>query len=140
MARHAYTDHLKNVTLFSELTNKELDRVAQIATQLDYAPGRVLMREGESAHEMFVVIEGTLDVTKDGEHIADLGPGSFAGEMALLTHSHRSATVSAKTDVSVLHIDGRGFTAVLRDVPQIAVKMLPVVAARVVASSDNHEH
>lgn len=139
MARHAYTDHLKNVRLFSGLSNKELDKVAQIATQLDYSPGRVLMREGETAHEMFVVVEGTLDVTREGEHLADLGPGSFAGEMALLTHSHRSATVTAKTDVSVLHIDGRGFSSVLNDVPQIAVKMLPIVASRVVDISDNHE-
>lgn len=136
MARHAYNDHLKKVRLFRDLDDSELARIGQITTQLDYPPGKVLMREGQTAHEMFVVVEGTLEVTHEGEHVADIGPGSFAGEMALLTHSHRHADVTTKTDVSVLHIDGRGFNAVLRDVPQIAVKMLPIVASRVSDTAD----
>ena len=68
--------------------------------------------------------------------MADIGPGGFAGEMALLTRSHRNSTVTAKTACSVLHIDGRAFTALLSDVPEIAVKMLPIVAGRVAADGD----
>ena len=98
------------------------------------------MKEGEVAHDMVVVLEGTLEVTRDGEHIADIGPGGFAGEMALLTRTTRNSTVRAKTPISVLHIDGRSFSSLLEDVPQIAVKMLPVVAGRVTANSDHHSH
>jgi CRP-like cAMP-binding protein len=136
MAKHAYHEHLERVPLFAGLTEDELDLVARSATQLDYRAGKVLMTEGGVAHEMFVVVEGTLEVSRDGEHVADLGPGAFAGEMALLTKAHRNSTVTAKTDVSVLHIDGREFQTVLHDVPTIAAKMLPVVAARVVANTD----
>lgn len=136
MAKHAYHDHLKQVPLFADLDSDELDEVAQCATQLDYKAGKVLMAEGGSAHEMFVVVEGEVEVTRGGEHIADLGPGSFAGEMALLTHTHRNSTVTTKTAASVLHLDGRGFSAILRDVPSIAAKMLPIIASRVIENSD----
>jgi CRP-like cAMP-binding protein len=136
--KHAYHDHLKKVPLFADLNDDELDEVAQCATQLDYPAGKVLMTEGGSAHEMFVVVQGQVEVTRDGDHIADLGPGAFAGEMALLTHAHRNSTVTTKTAASVLHLDGRGFTAVLRDVPTIAAKMLPIIASRVTANADDH--
>lgn len=138
MAKHAYHDHLERVPLFAGLSEDELDVVARAATQLDYRAGKILMTEGSIAHEMFVVVEGQLEVTRDGQHIADLGPGSFAGEMALLSHARRNSTVTAATDVSVIHIDGREFQSVIHDVPTLAAKMLPVVAARVTANSDAH--
>lgn len=140
MAKHAYHDHLTSVPLFAGLNDDELDAVAYAATQLDYPAGKVLMREGEVAHEMFVVLEGTLEVTRDGDYIADIEPGGFAGEMALLTRAHRNSTVTAKTDVSVLHIDGREFASVLESAPLIASKLLPVVAARMAENSDNPSH
>jgi len=135
--KHAYHDHLKVVPLFADLSDDELDEVAGCATQLEYKAGKLLMAEGGSAHELFVVVEGEVEVTRDGQHIADLGPGSFAGEMSLLAHTHRNSTVTTKTAASVLHLDGRGFAAVIRDVPMIATKMLPIVASCVI---DNSEH
>lgn len=140
MAKNTYHNHLREVPLFSGLEDDELDAVGRAATELRFEAGRVLMKEGEFAHEMLVVLEGTLEVTREGAHIADIGPGSFAGEMALLTRAHRNSTVRAKTDIVVLHIDGRSFSAVLEDAPHLAVKMLPVVAARVTANSDHHSH
>ena len=140
MSKNAYHNHLREVPLFSGLDDHELDAVGLAATERRFEAGKVLMKEGETAHEMVVVLEGTLEVTRGGAHIADIGPGSFAGEMALLTRAHRNSTVRAKTDIVVLHIDGRSFSAVLEDAPQIAVKMLPVVAARVTANSDHHSH
>lgn len=133
-----YHEYLKQVPLFADLDKRELDHVSQAATDLELDAGDVLMREGSMANEMVIVVEGTLEVTRDGEHVADIGPGGFAGEMALLTHSHRHATVTTKTSCSVLHIDGRAFAALLEDVPEIAVKMLPIVASRVVDNSDRH--
>lgn len=140
MRKNEYHEYLKQVPLFADLDKNELDQVAQAATDLDLDAGNVLMREGRSAHEMVVVFNGTLEVTRDGEHVADIGPGGFAGEMALLTHSHRNSTVTTKTACSVLHIDGRAFSALLADVPEIAVKMLPVIAGRVADFSDHHAH
>ena len=138
MAKNQYHEYLKQVPLFADLDKRELDHVSQAATDLELEPGNVLMREGSMANEMIIVVSGTVEVTRGGEHIADIGSGGFAGEMALLTHSHRYATVTTKTACSVLHIDGRAFSALLEDVPEIAVKMLPIVASRVAASSVEH--
>jgi CRP/FNR family cyclic AMP-dependent transcriptional regulator len=135
MARNKYLDHLKSVALFADLGKHELEVVDQAATELQVKAGDVLIREGTTAHEMVVVVTGQLEVTRNGEHVADLGPGEFAGEMALLTQTPRHATVTAKTDATLLHIDGRQFANVLAEAPQIAVKMLPVLAGRVIESS-----
>jgi CRP-like cAMP-binding protein len=138
MAKNKYNEYLKRVPLFRDLDNRELDAVGAVVTDLRFNAGQVLIRQGDSAHEMFIVTVGELAVTRDGEHIADIGPGSFAGEMAVLARAHRNSTVTAKTDVEVLHIDGRSLQTLFADVPEIAVKMLPIVAGRVVQNSDHH--
>lgn len=140
MAKNQYHDYLRQVPLFADLDKGELDHVSQAATDLDLEAGNVLMREGSMANEMVVVVEGMLEVTRDGQHVADIGPGGFAGEMALLTHSHRNSTVTTKTKCSLVHIDGRAFSALLHDVPELAVKMLPIVAGRVTTNVDDHSH
>jgi CRP-like cAMP-binding protein len=140
MARHAYHQHLTGIPLFSGLSEDELDAVAMSATQLDYSAGKVLMREGDLAHEMFVVLDGTLEVTRAVEHIADISAGGFAGEVALLAHTRRNSTVTAKTDVSVLHLDGRQFASLIQDTPTIAAKLLPVVAKRMADNIEHHTH
>jgi CRP/FNR family cyclic AMP-dependent transcriptional regulator len=137
---HAYHEHLKSIPLFSDLNDDELDAVAAITTELDVKQGSTIIAEGASAHEMFVVVSGSLEVTRGGEHVANIGPGGFAGEMALLTHARRDATVTATTDTTVLHLDGRSFGGMLEQAPMVAVKMLPVVAARVIENSTNHAH
>lgn len=139
MAKHAYHDHLLPIPLFAGLDEDELDAVAQASTQLDFKAGKVITKQGGLGHEMYIVLEGTLEVVRDGEHIADIGKGGFAGELALLTHTHRTADVIAKTDVSLLHIDGREFSGVIDAVPRIAAKLLPVVAARWAENVD-HTH
>ena len=140
LAKNQYHEHLEQIPLFRGLDEDELNAVGQTATELDYEAGRVLMREGARAHEMFVLMEGSVEVTRDGEHVADIGAGGFVGEMALLAHSPRTSTVTAKTDVVVLHIDGRDFGTLMVRVPEIASKMLPIVAARVVENTDHHSH
>ena len=84
---------------------------------------------------MFVTISGTLEVTRDRVHVADVGSGGFVGELGLLTRARRNATVTAKTDVELIEIDGRSFSVLPADVPHIATQMLPVVAERVMAAS-----
>lgn len=138
--KNQYHEHLKSIPLFAGLDRHELDVIASAAVELRLPAGRVLMSQGAVAHEMFVVMEGTLEVIRDGEHVADIGAGGFAGEMALLTHAHRHASVVAKTDVTVLDIEGRSFSFVLEEAPQIAVKMLPIVAGRVIDNSEHHSH
>ncbi len=137
MSTHPYIEHLRNVPLFSKLSDSELERIATVATELREHAGKTLLREGGSALEMFVVLDGELEVSREGKHVATLGPGAFAGELALLAHAPRSSSVTCTTDTTILHIDGRAFGPLLQDAPQIAVKMLPIVAQRAI---DNAAH
>ncbi len=134
---HRHDDPLSKIPLFAGLSAKELEHIHQIATTLSVKAGEVLMEEGAVSHEMVIVLSGDLEVVRGGQHIADIGRGGFAGEIGLLCHRPRNSRVTVKTAGEVLHIDGRGFSALLEDVPQLAVKMLPIVAER--ASHADHD-
>jgi CRP-like cAMP-binding protein len=135
MARNTYEQYLRAVPLFADVDDDDIDVIGAIVTELSFDPGNVLMRAGSTAREMVIVIEGELSVLLGDLEIATIGSGGFAGEMALLTGSPRNATVAAKTKTRVLHIDSRSFDHMLAEAPQIAVKMLPVVAKRVVENN-----
>lgn len=138
MARNAYHEYLRAVPLFADLDADELDVVGGAVTELTFSAGDVLMRAGSSAREMVIVLEGELCVKLGETEIATIDAGGFAGEMGLLADRPRNATVAAKTDARVLHIDSRSFDNVLTEAPQIAVKMLPIVAKRVVDNNSRH--
>ena len=135
MARNEYHRYLRAVPLFADVDEHDLDVIGRAVTELSFAPGEVLMRAGSSAREMVIVLEGELSVMFGDTEIATIGAGGFAGEMGLLAGAPRSATVAAKAPTRVLHIESRSFDNVLSEAPQIAVKMLPVVAKRAVANS-----
>jgi CRP-like cAMP-binding protein len=135
MFKNAYHDHLRKVPLFAKLDSQELDALGLLATELTFPAGEVLLRQGDRAREMFIVLDGVLVVTRDDVYIADIGAEGFVGEMALLTDSPRNATVTTKSDVRLLHIDARSLQNLLQSIPEIAVKMLPVVAGRAAANS-----
>jgi CRP-like cAMP-binding protein len=130
MARRRYHEHLTSIPLFADLDADELDAVGRAVTELPFPADRVLLREGTRGSDMFIVVEGLLEVTRDGAHVATVGPGEFVGELAFLTGAARNATVTTRTPTRVLHVDSRALDEVLDRAPQIAVKMLPVVARR----------
>ena len=93
---NAKIELLKSVPLFAGCSKAELRRLASIADEIDLREGTVLTREGRIAHEFFVLIEGTVRVTKANRKVADLGSGDWLGEIALLTRAPRTATVTAR--------------------------------------------
>jgi len=130
MARDEYLKHLASIPLFSELDNKELSEIGKLATEIEIAPGRTFIREGEFAQEMLVILGGTASVLKGGEKIATLGAGDFVGELALLQRRPRNASVVADTKLDVLVIDSGAMDALLDDIPGLAKRLLKVVASR----------
>lgn len=88
---------LRSVSILSVLPEPTLDRLARTLVRVDAAPGEVVIREGDEGDRFYVIESGTVEVTKDGRHIADLGPGDFVGEIALLRDTPRVATVTART-------------------------------------------
>lgn len=131
MNRHdRVEEQLAQVPLFEGLSKKELKLVSQLATPLQEPAGAVLVREGAVGHEFIIVLEGEIEVRKGDRVVATHGPGSYVGEIALLDHRPRTATVVAKTPVSIEVIGQREFAGLLAEVPEITQKLLPVMAKR----------
>ncbi|HAN36027.1 MAG: cyclic nucleotide-binding domain-containing protein [Actinobacteria bacterium] len=129
--RGVYVEHLRRVALFAGLTKKELEQVASAGSEVDVAAGKVLMEQGHSGSDAFIVLKGTFVVRRNGRKVAELNAGDIAGELALLDDGPRSATVECISDGSVLVI-GRGqFRAVLDDIPTLTHKLLAAMAGRI---------
>jgi CRP/FNR family cyclic AMP-dependent transcriptional regulator len=128
---NAKIDLLKNVPLFAGCSKDELRRLASIADEIDLREGTVLTREGRTGSEFFVLVEGTVRVTKDDRTLADLEGGDWLGEIALLTEAPRTATATATSPVRALVLVDRDFRRVVSEVPSIAMKVLTSVAERI---------
>jgi CRP/FNR family transcriptional regulator, cyclic AMP receptor protein len=131
MARANHTEHLSRVPLFSALSNKDLAKVAKASDEVSIPAGKVLMEQGQTGREAFVILEGEATVKRNNRKVATLGPGACFGELALLDRGPRTATVEAATDLKVLVLGQREFSGVIDEVPGIAHKMLASLAGMV---------
>ncbi|HVE91059.1 MAG TPA: cyclic nucleotide-binding domain-containing protein [Actinomycetota bacterium] len=123
-------DVLKNVSLFSACTNKELGHIASLVDEVDVPSGAVLTKEGAPGREFFAIIDGRANVTLRNKKLATLGPGAFFGEMSLLDQGPRAATVTADSQMRLYVLDGRSFSTLLDKHPAVARKILRVMAQR----------
>ena len=131
MDRHERIDEqLANVPLFSGLSKKELRLISQLATYLEEPAGTVLTEEGKAGHEFIIVLDGEIEVRQGGRVVAERGAGSYIGEIALLDHRPRTATVVAKTPVAIEVIGQREFAGLLAEVPELSQQLLATVARR----------
>ncbi len=128
--RDAFLDHLAEVPLFSALSRKELSLVARRAEDVKVDQGRVLVSEGSTGSEFFVIIDGKASVSKKGRKVATLGPGDAFGELALLDKAPRNATVTAETPLEVVVLGQREFGGLIDEVPGFARKLLAGMARR----------
>jgi len=104
--------------------------VARRSEDRRVAAGTTIVSEGESGNEFFVILEGTASVSRQGQKVATLGPGGTFGELALLVDAPRNATVAADTDMQLVVVGQREFTALLDELPGFARKMLAGTAHR----------
>src|SRR4051812_21876974 len=130
MARDTKLTHLSNVRLFSALSNRELVRIGRVAEEVKVAAGKVVVQEGTSGHEFFLILEGQATVRRNGRKVATLGPGQYFGELALLDRSPRNATVEADTAMRLIVLGQREFSGLLDEIPGLAHKILRSMAAR----------
>ena len=130
LRRDAKMELLKSAPLFAGCSKSELRALASSADELDLREGTVLTREGRAGREFFVLVSGTAKVTKNGRKVADLSAGDWFGEIALLTDTPRTATVTATSPVDVLVITDRSFRRTVETMPSIALKILSSVGDR----------
>jgi CRP-like cAMP-binding protein len=121
---------LKSIPLFEEVGDEELAQIAPFANEVSLEEGRELVREGDFSYEFMAIEEGKAEVTRGGQHVADLGPGDFFGEMGLLERTLRNATVTAKTPVRVVTLTGWDLKRVERAAPQAMERIRSVLEER----------
>ena len=126
-----YLAHLRNVSLFSGCTDRDLAKIAKAADEVTVPAGYALADQGQTGREAFVIMEGSATVRRNGKKVAVLGPGAVVGELSLLDHGPRTATVTTDTEASVLVLDQRHFTSVIDEVPAITHKIMSVLAGRI---------
>jgi CRP/FNR family transcriptional regulator, cyclic AMP receptor protein len=121
---------LERVPLFAGLSPKEREKVARWADTVDLPAGKHLLEEGRLPHEFFVILDGEVEVMHDGEHLATLGPGDFFGEIALIEHGRRTASVVAASPTSLAVMSPIAFDAMRREMPQVAERVEAVIRER----------
>jgi CRP-like cAMP-binding protein len=121
---------LDGIRLFSGLSKKELGQLAQHMDELTVRQGDELATEGRFAHEFFVIEDGVAEVLKDGERIAELGPGDFFGEIGLLETERRTATVRATSEMEVIVMFAPDFKKMEREQPAVADRIRSAIRAR----------
>lgn len=121
---------LRNVRLFSELDERDLESLADEFNERRFGAGEKVALEGEGGLMFFVVENGELSVEVQGEEVSTLGPGSSFGEIALIDRRPRTATVSAVTDVKAYGLPVFVFRPFVESRPGVAWKMLEAMADR----------
>jgi cAMP-dependent protein kinase regulator len=109
---------LKSLPLFKDVPDEELVQIAGFAQEVNVEQGRELVREGDFSYEFMAIEEGEAEVSRHGEHVADLGPGDFFGEMGLLEKTLRNATVTAKTPMKLVTLTGWDLKRMERHIPE----------------------
>jgi CRP-like cAMP-binding protein len=121
---------LANVPLFERCSRRDLAKIAAIAHETDFPPATAVVTEGDVGNEMFIVLEGEVDVRRGGRKIATLRKGNFFGEIALITGSARTATVTTGTSLRALVISRNDFRELLYESPALQFKLLQEVGER----------
>ena len=135
LGRDAKTKEIARVPLFARCSKRELAMIAGIADEIDLRAGKVLTKEGAPGREFFVLLDGKVVVTRGGRRRDILEGGDFLGEIALVSRSPRTATVTAETPVRVLVIRDVEFRSLLERVPSIQSKVLEALADRLAADA-----
>jgi CRP-like cAMP-binding protein len=129
VADHAH--QLKKVPLFGGIPDAQLQRIANGVKERRFESGASIISAGEPGHGFYLIVQGRAEVSRDGRTIRMLGPGDYFGELALVREAPRSATVIAKEPTTCLALTRWDFKGILDANPQIAIRLLETVAARI---------
>jgi CRP-like cAMP-binding protein len=121
---------LQGIELFSSLSRKQRRVLAMRGDEVDVPAGKVLCGKGKTAHEFFVIEEGTARVVSDGQYLDELGPGDFFGEMGLLEGSERNADVIAETPLRLIVLSGPVLKDLERESPALARRISGAIEQR----------
>jgi CRP/FNR family cyclic AMP-dependent transcriptional regulator len=121
---------LKGIPLFAEVPDDKLQKIAPFADTAEFAEGQVVVKEGGYSNHFYAIEEGTAKVERDGEHLADLGPGDIFGEQGLLEKQERSATVIATSRLRVIKIEHWELSRMRKSMPEVVEELRQKVEER----------
>ena len=121
---------LRRTPLLADLGRKDIEEVGRLADEVDVPAGRVLMREGETGSEFFVLVSGTVAIDRGGTRLRVVEPGGYFGEIALLAEGPRTATATAETPASLLVLGHREFHSLMDQFPSVRTSVLESIAKR----------
>ncbi len=134
MVKNEVTDSkanaLRSSWLFSDCNRKELALLESVCDEVTIHPGSILCEEGKVGKEFCLIVSGRAKVSKNNHEVAMLGPSDGFGELSLLDHLPRSATVTAETEMDLLVLPAREFASVLEEIPSMAVRLLEAMSKR----------
>lgn len=122
---------LGRVPLFAGLGAREIEEIGRLADEVDVPAGRVLVRQGATAGEFFVIASGNVRIDRDGQTVRTLGEGDFFGEIALVDGGLRTATATSEGPSRLLVLAHREFHSLLDRFPSIQLAVLQALAQRV---------
>jgi CRP-like cAMP-binding protein len=121
---------LRRVPLFAGCSKGDLVRIAGIASEIDFKPGKVLIKEGAPGSEFFILVDGSAEIRRKGRKIDSVGPGDFVGETALMSDHPRNATVTTTSPAIALVVTKRSFQTLVAENPPIALRLMQAMAER----------
>jgi CRP/FNR family cyclic AMP-dependent transcriptional regulator len=130
MRRDQQLERIRAVPLFETLSKREVREILQAAREIEFLDGSVIVQEGSTGQDFYLILDGVVGVTAKGRRRARLGPGDYFGEIALIAGGPRTATVTAATRVWTLRLDSASFFAILDRMPTVARKILVEVCRR----------
>jgi len=125
-----HTGWLEGVALFEGFSHDELQRVADLGEEVEFDAGAVVVDQGDPGLACYVVVEGRASVYVAGEYVAAIRPGSMIGEMALVDHRPRNATVVADTQMRLLRLGSQAFRTLLDEMPKASERVMSILTAR----------
>ena len=121
---------LKSIPLFQSVPEEELREIATFADEVSVEEGKHLVDEGDFSYQFMAIEEGQADVLRGEEHVAELAPGDFFGEMGLIEKDRRTATVVAKTPMRLITLSGWDLRRMEKSMPQAVDQIRQVMEQR----------
>ncbi len=128
-------ERLAGIELFEGFSAAEISRVAELVEEVDAKAGAVLTEQGKPGQSAFLIIDGEAVVVVGDDRVATLGKGDLVGEMALIDHHPRSATVRAVTDMKLLSFDAERFRILLDELPKANRAVMARLSAKLRADN-----